>query len=1217
MFATIFSFEFKRWLKSWPFYVYLGIFFSIAFLLMATAVGVFDSKTVTVTSIAHMNSAISLNFMVEGVNRLLYFLFPAIIGASIYRDYKYEMHHVLYSYPFSKWSYLLAKFFSAFLVTFIISIFVGIGLYIATILPWANAEVLGPNILWNYVQVYLFTILPNMLLMGMIIFVVSTLTRSIYAGFIAVVVLMVFQGIVNSWASQLDSKIVAAILDPTGTAAIGYHTQYWTVEENNTLPIPLGKYFVYNRLLWLAVSTLFMVILGLVFKFSQHAPSFSLRKWKSKASEAQDKLTSMGRVALPDVSLNFSNKHNWSNVFCFTGFDLKYIIKNKLFLIMVGMGLLLMFLTASSATSYMGTEVYPVTRLMLDIPGSTFQLVIMVLTFLGAGLLIHRAEIANMNQLIDSTAVPNWVLFLSKFLALIMMQAILLLVIMVGGMIIQSYNGYYTFEIGLYLKRLLGLQWVWYIIWAGLAVAVQTFFKNYIVGFIVLLLFALFGDQISKLGVEQTIFFFNRLPSVYYTDMIGFSSNIPKFLVYVLYWLLFIGFVSGLSLLFWRRGMFSGLKERWAFAARRSKKIVLIPMILCLTGFVALGSYLYYDNVIKHTYYSAKEREIQRVDYERIYKKYEGMAQPRIVDVKIDMDIYPENRDFEARGEFLLKNKTNVPIDTLFMHYSHSYTREIEIENARETFADTVQSIKLYKMEPAMMPGEEILMSFTYKNKPNTVLRDNSPVEKNGTFINNMIFPSFGYSVNSEYSDTQLREKYGLPPKERMAEQTDSVARMNTYISRDADWITFEATVSTSADQIAIAPGYLQEEWVEGNRRYFHYKMDRKMLNFYAFNSGRYEVMRDKWNDINLEIYYHKGHEYNLDRMMKGMKNSLQYFTEEFSPYQHKQVRILEFPLTHGSFAQSFANTIPFSEGIGFIARVDVDADNKVDYPFAVIAHEVAHQWWAHQVIGANVQGATMLSESLAEYSALKVLEHEYGKGQMRKFLQEALNSYLRGRRFENKKEQPLMYNENQQYIHYNKGSLIFYTLSDYLGEKEFNGALSRYIGAVAFQEPPYTVAGELVDTIRAATPNSLQYLIKDMFETITLYDNYIDEVEVKELPSGKYEVNFTAYVSKYRSGDKGEKSYSDNGLDSLVYENDKKDINSLPLQDYIEIGIFAKADKSTKDKDERVLYLEKVKVDKIKNEFSIIVDEKPTEVGIDPYNKLIDRDSYDNRKSP
>ena len=50
-------------------------------------------------------------------------------------------------------------------------------------------------------------------------------------------------------------------------------------------------------------------------------------------------------------------------------------------------------------------------------------------------------------------------------------------------------------------------------------------------------------------------------------------------------------------------------------------------------------------------------------------------------------------------------------------------------------------------------------------------------------------------------------------------------------------------------------------------------------------------------------------------------------------------------------------------------------------------------------------------------------------------------------------------------------------------------------------------------------------------------------------------------------------------------------------------------------DGEEEVLYLEKHKITEINNEFSIEVDNKPTAVGIDPYNKLIDRDSDDNRK--
>ena len=162
--------------------------------------------------------------------------------------------------------------------------------------------------------------------------------------------------------------------------------------------------------------------------------------------------------------------------------------------------------------------------------------------------------------------------------------------------------------------------------------------------------------------------------------------------------------------------------------------------------------------------------------------------------------------------------------------------------------------------------------------------------------------------------------------------------------------------------------------------------MDSPILNFYSYISAEFEVERDACNDVAFEIYYHKRHDYNVDRMIRSIKNSLDYYTANFSPYQHKQVRIIEFPRTSGSFAQSFANTIPYSESVGFIADVDETNGDEVDYPFSITSHEIAHQWWAHQVIGANVQGATVMSESLSEYSSLKVLEKEYGAEQMHIF---------------------------------------------------------------------------------------------------------------------------------------------------------------------------------------------------------------------------------------
>jgi ABC-2 type transport system permease protein len=287
-------------------------------------------------------------------------------------------------------------------------------------------------------------------------------------------------------------------------------------------------------------------------------------------------------------------------------------------------------------------------------------------------------------------------------------------------------------------------------------------------------------------------------------------------------------------------------------------------------------------------------------------------------------------------------------------------------------------------------------------------------------------------------------------------------------------------------------------------------------------------VKKELWKGISLEIYYHKGHEFNLDRMMNGMKASLDYNSKNFSPYQHKQLRIVEFPRTGGSFAQSFPNTIPFSEGVGFIADVDDKNDEGVDYSFAITVHEVAHQWWAHQVIGADVLGATMLSESLSEYVSLKVLEHQQGKDKMRIFLKKALDDYLLQRTLERKRENALMYNDGQGYIHYQKGSLVFYALSDYIGEAKLNGALKKYVEKVKFQEAPYTTSIEMVDYIREATPDSLQYVIKDMFETITLYRNRVLNATSKELEDGKYEVEIEFEVSKYRNNEKGKRYYGE-----------------------------------------------------------------------------------------
>ena len=1215
MFYTIFSFEIRYWLRKPSFYVYAGIMFALSYFIMISASGFFESLTVSMNTITIVNSPVAINGILNEMAIILYFFLPALIGGTIYRDYKHNMHSVLYSYPFQKWEYLLGKFMAGLTVSTFVMIAAALGIILGTLTPGTNPDVLGPFNLISYIQPFLYYLIPNMIFFGAIVFAIVVYSRNINVAFIAILAFFLIQIFAQNLTSDLDNKMLAALLDPYGFQANAYYTEYWTIFEQNENPLPWGEVILYNRLIWGGLGVLIFGWVYFTFGFNQQASTLNFFRKKKGEAVTKKNFGSILTISMPEVTLNFSFFENIKLAWALAKVDFRYIISGWAFIIIALIGLLISLSVILLGSEIFGTATLPVTWQMLQLPGTFFSLFINILTFLYAGMLIHRSRGDRMDQLIHVTPTPNWTILFSKFLALVLMQMLLLSIIMIAGLGVQLYNGYYNIEIGLYLFDLYAISLIHVVIWGLLSIFIHSFFKNYYIGFILLLIISIGITFLDQIGIEQTVFKFNQAPGTPYSDMNGYGDFLGRYFVYKIYWLLLGIALYVLATLFFRRGLPGSIKERLRNAGEAFTPSLKMIFSLSLVGFLGMGSWIYYVNNIKHEYVSTQQSEMRTAYYEKNYGKFHNVSQPRIVSSNINLDLYPETRDFKVAGTYVLENKTDVAIDSIHIDHNN-YISTFEFNRDAElVLEDDTLNYDIYRLGDPMMPGDSLMFSFTLSNKPNEILRNHSPVRGNGTFINNFSFPRIGYQESGELSSKEARERYDLPPKDRMPPPTDSLARMNNYISSDADWIDFETTISTSPEQIAIAPGYLQEEWEENGRRYFHYKMDSTIVNFYSFISAEFDVVQDQWNDVNIEIYHHPDHTYNLGYMIEGVKKSLDYYTENFSPYQFRQLRIIEFPRTGGSFAQSFANTVPYSEAVGFIADVDTTDNEAVNYPFSITAHEVAHQWWAHQVIGANVQGATMLSESLSEYSALKVLEKEYGVHQMRRFLKEALDSYLIGRSTESQRELPLIYNENQQYIHYNKGSLVFYALSDYIGESRLNSTLSRYIDGYAFQEPPYTISLDLVEYLKEDTPDSLQYLIEDMFETITLYDNRVEEVSFSEIDSTTFEVNMTLQAAKYRTDETGERIYLNEAGDSLAVEIEgrRRPVQSLPLNDWIDVGVFGLDENG----DETVLYLEKRKFSDILNEFTITVDEMPGSVGIDPYNKLIDTNSDDNRRQP
>jgi aminopeptidase N len=422
----------------------------------------------------------------------------------------------------------------------------------------------------------------------------------------------------------------------------------------------------------------------------------------------------------------------------------------------------------------------------------------------------------------------------------------------------------------------------------------------------------------------------------------------------------------------------------------------------------------------------------------------------------------------------------------------------------------------------------------------------------------------------------------------------DSVARSNTYFTFDSDWVDVTTTISTAPDQLAVAPGSLVKQWKEAGKNFFTYKLDHKSYNFYSFISARYEVARENWKGIDLEVYYHKPHAYNVPAMLRSLRKSLEYYTTNFGPYYHKQCRIIEFP-RYASFAQAFPGTMPYSEGIGFITDLRNVTSEDIDLVFYVVAHEMAHQYWAHQFCGAHMQGSVMMAESFAQYSALMVMEKEYGRDKMKKFLKYEMDSYLTGRSREPEAERPLMKTEDQGYIYYQKGSVVMYYLKEMIGEQKVNQALRSMLDSLAYKEPPYATSYAALEAFAKVTPDSLNYLLKDLFEEITIFSNRVMAAEWKQ-EGNEYVVTFKTQSEKFKA-------------DSLGMEK------SVSVADYIDVGVFAEP---TSDKNlGEVLAYKRVKIAAANNEFTFRTAKKPYMVGIDPYNYLVDRQPEDNLRKP
>ncbi|MFC5047574.1 M1 family aminopeptidase [Aquimarina hainanensis] len=1152
------------------------------------------------------NSPNNIIDIITIISILSIFFYAAIMGVPIFRDKEHHTAQTYFTFPISQKSYVLGRFLGSFAIASLLNIcttlgvLIGFGISIFLDRPdYGTFMSFHPS---SYLLPFFFILQINALLVGALFFCLMAFFKKMPIIYLGGILLFILYSISGNILNSFDNQWLSVYLDPFGGRAFRFVKKYWSINELNSNQLPIYGKFLLNRLIWLGIA--FGLFFLTLFRFNYK--SFLLSKSKKQKTDT-DAFVSSGTL-IP--TQKFDKKTNINNLVSLTKIEFLSIVKDPIFsiLLIIG-GIIAIFTTYLSNKTY-ETPNLPLTRFMVEKLSGGVTLLAIVILIIYAGEAVHRTRKNKTFVFYDALPIKNTSLYLSKILSLSGIAVLLVFANILLGLLYQTFLGYTKYELGMYFTFYFTSVLPAYLITLFLAFFIHVIVNNKFLGHFIIIAIYIGLPMLVSLGFKSNnplLLFGNTTPS-FVSDLNGFGHYLKGTMWMNAYWLSLTLLLVIIGKLFWTRGFFSSGKERLTLAKNRFSIQTGLGLCLALISFIAITGFCYYNLKVLNKIHGEEYNNLVQVEAEKKYSKYLDKAHPQVTDLKVTIDLFPKKRSVAAKGIYTITNNYPTPIDTLFMEitYPGANTKLTKVTYNNTVLSpaiqDSVYRVSIYKLPKPLLPGTRaslvVEVSSEAKGFANQLEKE---ILYNGSFINSSIFPRFYYERS--LVDNGIRRKHGLEKLEYLfPPRTDSAALKKNLFNEDANYLNFEATISTVKDQIAIAPGILKKQWTKDERAYYQYQLESPTDLFFNVVSASYDTEKANWispkgKEVAIEIYHSPKHKRNLKHFINGVKAALDYCSKNFYEYPNSVIRIVEFP-AYATFAQSFATTIPYSEDFGFVA--DFDKAEDFNYAFRVTTHEVAHQWWGHIVTPSKTSGANIISETLAEYTSLMTMKHEYGEHGIKNFLKYSLDSYLRSRSFSLKPERSLLNVEIGQHIWYRKGSMIMYELQDLIGEEKMNQALQSFLMEYKyFEKGVYPTSENLYHAIRDITPDSLKYAVDDGFKEIVLYENRVTKATTKKLEDDTYETTFTV--------DSKKTYYSDSG----------KEIKTDTNTNYIEIGLFGEDITDAEDVPiKNPYYLNRKWLSPGENTFTIITDKKPVKAGIDPYNKLIDRTSGDNLKN-
>ncbi|MGH7557595.1 MAG: ABC transporter permease [Gemmatimonadota bacterium] len=1126
----------------------------------------------------------------------------AVAGDAATRDTQTRTEPLMHAAPVGRGAYLGGRFLGAFLVVALLLTAVPLAFLLTPLLhPGLEPELVAPFQPAVYLQSYFLLIVPNAFVATALLFALATLVRHTMGSYLGAA--MVFAGTLLTMGfvgRALGRWDLATLLSPSGHAALAVMDRTWSPVDLNTRLVGLDGGLLWNRLLWLALA---FAVLGFTYtRFRYGANGGSARWWHrgrlgsagadrdDAAAEPAERLDGavLGRsapVAVPRVSREFAAAGRMRQTLTVARDSLREMVTGWSWLVVPFLALQIVLNLED--LKFRGMLTLPTTGRVLEVLADPL-ITVLIFVVLFAGELVWRERDANMHALADAAPVPDWVRFVGKLIGLWLVIVALHGLLMLAGMLTQVLRGWYEFDVPLYVQVLFGIELVEPLVFALLALSVHVLVNQKHLGHLAVLLLVLARNTLAPwLGIEHPLLLFGIDPGWSYSPISGFGPFVGPVLWFEAYWAAWTLVVALLAFLFWVRGVEPGTRERLRNARHRVTGRTVGTVAAALGLALLVGGFLFYNIEILNAYHSTAESARRQAEYERRYGNYEDAPQPQLTTTELQVEIYPDRRAADVRGVYRLENRTPQPIDSIHVAVAlepEVDTSAIEFDRpARAVLVDDELGHRIYALEKPVQPGDSLRMRWQVRYDPRGFpARDiSTAVVENGSFIETYEWmPLLGYQSSRELTDAVARREHGLPERPALPSLDDLVARRDPERFEGTD---LEVTIGTAADQIAVAPGELTRTWTRDGRRYFHYATGAPIGLEYAIFSADYSVRRARWNDVTIELVHHPAHDLHVERMIRGMEASLEQYTERFGPYPYEVLRMVEYPGEGVGGAHAASSTIWYE---AVFSLFDPDHDERgVDLPFAVVAHETAHQF---QPAAAVVEGIALLTESFAWYAAMGVIEEEYGVDHLERFLDFMRRDYLDPR---SRADVPLLRSADR-FLAYRKGPLAMYALREYMGQDRVDLAWRRLIAQHASHEAPFATSLDLYRELQEVTPDSLQYLLLDLLERNTFWELETRQAMALQAPGGEWQVRLDVEARKV-------------AVDTSGAETE------IPMDDLTEIGVYAPSESG--ESPGTPLYLAMHRVRTGPQTITITVPRRPARAGIDPRHLLIDVEMDDN----